>query len=442
MSDITRLNRSGYCSKPILVVMIFYLLMTTSPMCRTEESMPDWLLKDRGRIPTDEGTLPGAWQKAAFYLPNRILDILDLIQIDVGWGWGIHFNGHGTRALQLGFGLSSMNKLGVDGRQFGFFDEGRSELSLLPFSLESYSRDGLVVGNYRDFETATQREQLYNNQRDYFGVGAAACVGIIGVQADVKPTEMVDFITGWAGLDLGNDDHPFVFTRDRIFKWNSSHRDSINRLVLVTSRVVDSRHVGSEARSGVAAYNHRADGEFFLGKIGRKLNAGEDREDELLLNEGLYDIGYDLKQELVDKFTRAYQNYMIDTDIIPVTGHEDQRVLKNIGDEVVLRLPNYLGISRSNNADVLCDLRILEWSIFKNSPGQGLRLRLNVECKIIRYPENEVLVDTSNLVYDIEKETNIQMEQFLEDSSRDVMIETGQAVDILIAQLIDKLMED
>ena len=426
----------------ILAACFFWIALAHSPArAQDADAAEAWLKEDRQSQTTDEGVGPAPWTTIALYPVNRLLDLLDIFQLDFGFGFGLHVNAHATRALQVGAGASSLSRVGLDGRQIGFYNENRSEFSLLPFSVEGYRRRPVILGNFDGFNSATERDQLYGNVRDYFGLGAAVTAGIVGVQVEARPTEMVDFLTGWAGIDLRNDDKPRRFTRDRIYRWNPNQRNSIKKLVLVSSRVVDSRRLGSETEKGVAVYNRRAVGEFYWGLPGRVMGGSEDAEDAKKINEGIYDIGYNLHEDLLDKFAQAYRTNMVTTEIIKIPYKEDLCVRKIVGDEIVSRLPNYAGLCKAQDADTLLDLRILEWSLVRKSPVGGMRIRLSVECKMMRYPENDVLFDISQQIYEVEKETNLDLPDFMAASSRETMIETRQAIDILVAKVIDRLME-
>lgn len=425
------------------LILCAALVLNPGRSLAADEPSQAWLKEDIDKTTVDEGPLPGVGTKILFYPVNRILDLLDIIHFDIGFGLGLHANVHATRMIQLGAGGSALSRLGLDGRHAGLFNEKRFELSVLPFSTEKYRIDG-TLGNINDFDTATEREQLYEDVRDYFEVGAAVTAGIVGVQADIRPSGILDFLVGWAGFDPQNDDHPINFARDKYPKFDEKERASISKMIVVTSRVTQSPHVGSEAASGVAVFHHRANGEFFWGELGRLSSAGADAAEEAQLNEGLNTLGYDVEADLAQHFEEAYRKNASRTEIIPATTFAPfaaQRVSKHVADETVRRLPNYAGLCKAYSADAVCDLRVLEWSVFQHQPTSGLRIRLNVECKIIKQPENEILVDIGEKVYDVEKVTKTGMSDFLENNSRLVRIETQQAMERLIPEIIDKLFE-
>lgn len=435
-------------NRPFLVIVAIALLALrpTVGVAQEEEVSDDWLFDESPYEVVDEGPVATLFTRVLVYPYNRLLDLVDIFHLDIGFGLGMHANVHATRILQLGAGASNLSRLGLDGRQIGNYGEQRMEISVLPLSLEYYERDANFAGTFRDFSTVDRREQLYESERDYFGFGGAVTVAIIGVQGEIRPSAIGDFVVGLAGFDPQGDDRPINFTRGKILRFSDIERDSIRRMVLVTSRVTKSPRVGSEKPDGegIAAYSHRAKGDYFFGKWGQWAGRNDDAAEEKKMNEGLFSIGYDIEEDLSERFEEAYRTNTTRTEIIPVSswiGGEDRRVRKKVADEIVLRLPNYQGLCEAYEADVICDLRILEWSVFQSSPGSGLRVRLNVECKIIDPHKNEVMVDISEIVYDVEKATGTNIQQFLDNSSRLVQIETQQALEILVPQFIDRLFE-
>lgn len=437
-------SRSGRTSAALILFLAFAFAAAPGRPAAAQEVSMAWLNDVGPYVVTDEGPVPGIGSKIALYLPNRLLDIADVIHFDIGFGFGALLNIHATRMLQVGGGMSALSRVGIDGRGIGFYSENRSEISILPWSVEGYTRRRATFGTFRDFDSASQREQMYEDLRDYFEIGGSATIAIIGFQGDIRPSAIGDFIVGWAGFDPQSDDYPRRFTRGKKFNFGQSERRSIQRMAIVTSRVTRSTRVGSEAESGVAVYNHRSVGEFFWGRLGRWAGSDDDAAEEIDLNNGLIEMGYDIAPDMAERFEQAFARNAVGMEIIPASTFapfENGKVEMRVADETVMRLPNYAGLCRAYEADAVCDLRLLEWSVFKNRPGQGLRIRLNVELKIIKYPENEILVDIAEIVYDVEKKTGTTMDEFRSNNSRLVRIETQQAIDILIPQFIDQLFE-
>jgi hypothetical protein len=54
-------------------------------------------------------------------------------------------------------------------------------------------------------------DRLYQEMRDYYAVGLELTAVILGVEVDLHPVDLADFVVGWGGLDIQRDD--FATTR-------------------------------------------------------------------------------------------------------------------------------------------------------------------------------------------------------------------------------------
>ncbi|MFC1737285.1 hypothetical protein ACFL1X_14330, partial [Candidatus Hydrogenedentota bacterium] len=64
-----------------------------------------------------------------------------------------------------------------------------------------------IAGTIQDFNLKKEgNTALYKWKRDYLGVGASLFAGVLGVEAEARPLEMIDFVTGIIGFDLRGDD--------------------------------------------------------------------------------------------------------------------------------------------------------------------------------------------------------------------------------------------
>jgi len=161
---------------------------------------------------------PGAAQKLILYLPNRALDITDMISLAVGlptfpkhWLAGfVHVNAHATRAVQVGAGNTNENIMVGLGykRQFLPWFEEKYELSGGPVT---FAKHKISRGNNKtDFGKTgiffPADEPFATGLMDYWGVGAEATVLPIGIQAGVHPVEIADAVLGFFMLDITGDD--------------------------------------------------------------------------------------------------------------------------------------------------------------------------------------------------------------------------------------------
>jgi len=154
----------------------------------------------------------GFWSRAAWWLPDRLLDLCDVVSFDLRLGYGLGVDLHATRAAQLGLGAAGgiglgwheQRSLGVRVAQYngwrlgsagGGFDWG--------FDVGTGERH---VGGARREGGAQSEDLIYQEWRDYWSLGASAHALLLGVEVDLHPIELADFFGGLVGFDLGHDD--------------------------------------------------------------------------------------------------------------------------------------------------------------------------------------------------------------------------------------------
>ncbi len=133
--------------------------------------------KDEGR-----GFLMGA----LLYLPNRVVDLLDVAKVGVDAGPGIGVDVQATSALQA----RAMWNLSVG--------VGFQGLRHLPFQVGTIAALGVgPVGGVGDVGS-------WSRSKTGFRVGLH--VLIIGAHAEVDPWEILDFVLGFLTIDIAADD--------------------------------------------------------------------------------------------------------------------------------------------------------------------------------------------------------------------------------------------
>ena len=123
--------------------------------------------------------------KIIFYLPNRIIDLWDILRLDVGLGSSGGVVGRFTRYGQVGYRY-------VEPVSFRFGAQGRH----VPIFVERYTEKG--IGS--DFE------QSPNRYVTPYEVGIGVDALIVGAYAGLSFDEFVDFLGGWILLDPKEDD--------------------------------------------------------------------------------------------------------------------------------------------------------------------------------------------------------------------------------------------
>ncbi|OVE80097.1 hypothetical protein BVY02_01370 [bacterium J17] len=126
------------------------------------------------------------WESALYYLPNRIIDFVDIFRVDVGVGPSFGAVLRVTEYGQIGYRemVPLSVRIGLRGREVPFFVEHTTEFGIGPTFLQSHERE------------VTPLE---------VGVGGDAFIG--GAYLGVSIDEAFDFVLGILGIDFKNDDY-------------------------------------------------------------------------------------------------------------------------------------------------------------------------------------------------------------------------------------------
>lgn len=143
---------------------------------------------------TEKNAAPGWVSKTLWYVPNRVMDLLDVfrMRVRVGPGWAVgaritdDFAFYGGSYESVYFGLPGPRK----GKVFPSF-VGRED-----------ARGLVLVG-----VDATD-DMIYSPNYAYSEIGLSAHVLLLGIDAGFSPAEFLDFLTGWVGIDRQKDDFP------------------------------------------------------------------------------------------------------------------------------------------------------------------------------------------------------------------------------------------
>jgi len=173
--------------------------------------------------------------RIVLYIPDRILDVLDIFSFDLHFGGGILVNAHATRALQVGAGLQSVGGIGWhDNRSLGFEGQKEAALNILAFGPDACSMTRVGTSGIQDVSDGiaflhTPTKHLYQEYRDYWGVGASVTLLFIGVDVDFHPVQVLDLLGGFVGFDLCSDD----FAHTRSLKSNDLDRKLLLDLAMI-----------------------------------------------------------------------------------------------------------------------------------------------------------------------------------------------------------------
>ena len=156
-------------------------------------------------------------EKFALYLPNRLLDALDMFSVTLGIGPVVEARLMGTRLADVGAGYSASTfKLYKDfNRQYGIGVEDGWYWSFIFVGEEEYAlREGsLLVDKYVECRAGipTPEMRAYNyftGPRDFWAIGGSLGA-IIDGGVYIHPVEWVDFVLGFFMVDIRQDDLTF-----------------------------------------------------------------------------------------------------------------------------------------------------------------------------------------------------------------------------------------
>jgi hypothetical protein len=152
------------------------------------------------------------WSRALLWLPDRLLDLLDVVTLGVHLGPGAFADAHVTRGFQFVGGFHSTGGVGLhDYRSLGL--KTQAEAGLTVIAVGSHAYGGSLVGTTgthaaTDAAVGLHRPMapLYQGFRDYWALGVNATAAIVGVDVDFHPLQLADFVAGFAAVDFLNDD--------------------------------------------------------------------------------------------------------------------------------------------------------------------------------------------------------------------------------------------
>lgn len=152
-------------------------------------------------------------EKLVFYIPNRLLDALDMFSVNVGAGIVAQARLMCTRAIDVGAGWGTTAKIYKShNRQYGVGIEEMWYYSLISIGEEHYSmlNNSAWVDNYVEMragvpDPTVRTYDFFKGPRDYWAIG-----GSLGFLIDgdlyIHPLEWLDFALGFLLIDIKQDD--------------------------------------------------------------------------------------------------------------------------------------------------------------------------------------------------------------------------------------------
>ena len=125
------------------------------------------------------------------YLPNRVLDLFDIVRLRARVGPGIGVGLRATKLLSADLASYKSVYIGLPGPR-------RSRGVTLPFGIEQYNGLGIDA-----FEPETNKQGPDYAQSE---IGIDAQLFLVGAAVSIDYKELVDFFTGFVGYEVVRDD--------------------------------------------------------------------------------------------------------------------------------------------------------------------------------------------------------------------------------------------
>ena len=161
------------------------------------------------RIASDGSSI--AWG-ILLYLPNRILDVLDLLNVETGVSAGVGVNVNVTEYGALGAQISAGEVLiGLDRRHLSSRASIRESVEIFPFELGAMGEAHASTGGaraiaYTKAGIKSPLDDVYQKSRDFWAIGAEVQLIPMAFKVGIHPVEMVDLLAGFFFIDILNDD--------------------------------------------------------------------------------------------------------------------------------------------------------------------------------------------------------------------------------------------
>lgn len=152
--------------------------------------------------------------KLVWYIPNRLMDALDIFTVNVGTGPTVRCELMATEYVHGGGGIGVAGKLyKAYNRQYGYGVENGWNWNLITVGAENSERAKTslwVVPYQQSFAGVPDPDQkiydFYTGARDFWRLGGSLGLGIEG-DLYLHPAEIADFVTGVFMIDLKGDDY-------------------------------------------------------------------------------------------------------------------------------------------------------------------------------------------------------------------------------------------
>lgn len=150
-------------------------------------------------------------ERVLWYIPDRIMDYIDMVTLEINVGAQLGFGVWLTRAVQVVLFTGSTAGIGYyQKKQLGARVEASAEIGLGPIVASAVAGyragTGGLDGTARGLVFHRPSHPLYQEYRDYWALGTKFGFVFIGAEFELHPVEIFDFLAGIILFDPMNDD--------------------------------------------------------------------------------------------------------------------------------------------------------------------------------------------------------------------------------------------
>ncbi|TET37962.1 MAG: ankyrin repeat domain-containing protein [Planctomycetota bacterium] len=160
------------------------------------------------------------------YMESRALDFADCFKAGIGFGLGGDVNFRATNFVTGGAGGGVAIEFGFKGRNPGVFFNTHIGLfimdeSTIGYEWQIFGKDRILEGGYvsksagfvtydftdrGEIDDSLKRKDHFRDPVNAFDFEVGVVAGVVAARFGFSPGEFADFMLGWFGLDLGDDD--------------------------------------------------------------------------------------------------------------------------------------------------------------------------------------------------------------------------------------------
>ena len=152
------------------------------------------------------------WGSVLLYIPNRLLDLMDIITLEVGLCIGIGAKAQATDFASIGLqGSAGEATIGCNRRHLAVNAGFEEYVHFLPVGAVVLGETRAYTGGAYGIMSSQAgiklpTDHVYQRARDFWAVGVQTEVAAVAVRAEIHPIEIYDFIAGFALFDPLKDD--------------------------------------------------------------------------------------------------------------------------------------------------------------------------------------------------------------------------------------------